>query len=286
MQPEKKLIRIMTALICEPWLLSPQMHKTLTDIARAHATGGKEEADQHAIAAEMQSNPKKREFCLVDNVAIIPCEGIVGRKFDSVLYSSGVTSVDIFTRLVQTAAADEEVDALLLSFDSPGGQVMGTPEAAKAVANARAVKPVVSYADGLCDSAAYWIASQADVVYATPSADVGCIGCYMALIDSSRAYETEGYHVNLFKSGKYKGMGYPGTSLTDEQRAMLQSDVDRIAAEFKAAVRSGRGRNISDDVMQGQSFSVEEAQRVGLIDSVAEIGDALRDARQLKNMRK
>jgi len=197
-----------------------------------------------------------------------------------------VTSIDIFTRLVQTAAEDEEVDALLLTFDSPGGQVMGTPEAARAVLDARAIKPVVAYADGLCDSAAYWIASQADVIYATSSADVGCIGCYMALIDSSRSFENEGYHVNLFKSGKYKGMGYPGTTLTDEQRQMLQEDVDRIATEFKAAVRAGREREISNDVMQGQSFSVQDAARVGLIDNVTDIGTALRDAVQLKKMRK
>lgn len=286
MSSQNKLIRIMTALVCEPWLLTPQMHRTLTDIARAHSECGEAEAAQHAVAAQMKANPKKREYSLIDRTAIIPCEGVIGRKFDSVLYSSGVTSINIFQRLVETAANDDEVDSMLLMFDSPGGLVTGTPEAAQAVASARAIKPVVSYADGLCDSAAYWIASQADVVYATPSADVGSIGCYLAVLDESRAMEMEGIRTELFKSGKHKGMGYPGTSLNDEQRAMLQSDVDRIAAQFKAAVRAGRGKPISDDAMQGQSFSVEDAKRIGLIDEVTDMDQALRDAVLLKNTRK
>jgi signal peptide peptidase SppA len=286
MASQNKLIRIMTALVCEPWLLTPQMHRTLTDIARAHSECGDAEAAQHAAAAQMKANPKKREYSLVDRTAIIPCEGVIGRKFDSVLYSSGVTSINIFQRLVETAAGDNEVDSLLLLFDSPGGLVTGTPEAAQAVARAREVKPVVAYADGLCDSAAYWIASQADVIYATPSADVGSIGCYLAVLDQSRAMEMEGIRTELFKSGKHKGMGYPGTSLNDEQRAMLQASVDKIAGQFKAAVNSGRGRLISDEAMQGQSFSVEDAKRIGLIDEVTDMDQALRDAVLLKNTRK
>lgn len=285
MASQNKLIRIMTALVCEPWLLTPQMHRTLTDIARAHSEGGDSEAAQHAIAAQTKANPSKRAYAMIDNTAVIPCEGVIGRKFDNILYSSGVTSIDIFQHLVDTAAADEDVEALLLVFDSPGGIVTGTPEAANAVAKARSIKPVIAYADGLCDSAAYWIASQSDFIYATPSADVGSIGCYLAVLDESRAMEMDGIRTELFKSGKFKGMGYPGTTLNDEQRAMLQSGVDRIALQFKAAVNGGRSRVIVEEAMQGQSFAVEEAKRIGLIDEITDIGTALRDCSRLKKMR-
>lgn len=285
MQTQNKLIRVMTALVCEPWLLTPQMHSTLTDIVRAHSDCGASEAAQHAIAAQTKANPLKRSFILVDNTAVIPCEGVIGRKFDNILYSSGVTSIDIFQRLVDTASSDENVESILLVFDSPGGIVTGTPEAAAAVAKARAVKPVIAFADGLCDSAAYWIASQADYIYATPSADIGSIGCYLAVLDESRSREMEGIRTELFKSGKFKGMGYPGTTLNDEQRAMLQAGVDRIARQFKAAVNSGRKKVIAEEVMQGQSFAVEEAKLVGLIDEITDIGTALRDCSRLKTMR-
>jgi protease-4 len=162
--------------------------------------------------------------------------------------------------------------------------VSGTPEAAAAVLRAKAAKPVLAYADGLMDSAAYWIGSQADAIYATQSADVGCIGCYLAILDTSRADEMAGYKLEMFRSGRFKGMGAAGTSLSDEQRAMLQADVDRIAAEFKVAVRGTRGA-ISDELMQGQSYSVEAALAHGLVDAVTDMDAALRDVADLKTIR-
>jgi len=134
-------------------------------------------------------------------------------------------------------------------------------------------------------SAEYWIASQANAVYATPSAQVGSIGVYLALLDYSRAAEVQGIKVELFKSGKHKGMGMPGTSLSDEQRDMLQSRVEALGVKFRAAVRTGRARDIADDAMQGQSFAVEAAVENGLIDQVTDFDRALRDAGRLGKMR-
>lgn len=155
---------------------------------------------------------------------------------------------------------------------------MGTPEAADSVRLANLRKPVLAYADGLVCSAAYWIASQASAIYAMPSAEVGSIGAYMAIMDYTRAAEMEGIRVEMFRSGKHKGMGYPGTSLRDDQREMLQAQVMDIAAKFKAAVRSGRGKPIDDECMQGQSFCVEAAAKCGLIDQVSDFDTVVRDA--------
>lgn len=286
MTDQSRLARVMLALVREPWLITPDAHHTLMDIVGAHAAGGEMAEAQHVLAASMEANPQKRQYAVVDRVAVIPVEGVIGRKFSSVLYSSGVTSSDVFSRLVQVAADDEEIDTILLTFDSPGGTAAGTPEAAATVAAAQMTKPVLAYVDGLCDSAAYWIASQSAAIYATQSADVGCIGCYLAILDSFRADGRPG-EVQMFKSGKFKGTGYPGTTLETDERKMLQDNVDRIASEFKAAVRAGRsGITIPDEIMQGQSFSAGEALRVGLIDQIADMDQAMRDARLLGSMRK
>lgn len=282
-----KLIRVLTALWCEPWLLTPTMHRRLSDIAAKHATSDIDiELAQHAIADSMGKNPTARQYQLNGKTAIIPCDGVIGRKFSSCLSSSGVVSVDVFERLVRTAANDDEVDSLMLVFDSPGGLATGVPEAAQAVRLAAQGKTVAAYVDGLCCSAAYWMASQCDVIYATESADVGSIGAYIALLDESRAAEMQGLHVEMFKSGRFKGMGYPGTSLTDEQRAMLQSHVDRLAAKFKATVRSGRaGHSIPDDVMQGQSLCADDALAAGLVDEITDFDSAVRDVSKLVQSR-
>ena len=281
---DHNLIRCMTALTCEPWLITPMMHKTLCDIVEAHISSPKE---QHAVAAQMPVNPAPRAFSLAgDSVAVIPVDGVIGRKFSSSLYSSGVTSVDVLTRLVEMAANDEEVNAIMLVFDSPGGTVQGVDEAAKAVKAASQIKPVLSYADGQMCSAAYWIGCQANAIYSWVDSSVGSIGVYSAFLDQSRAYEMAGLKPEIFKSGKHKGMGMSGTSLTDDQRAMIQKSVDEIGVTFRATVKAGRANKVSDDVMQGQSFGAKEAIENGLIDSISTFAVALADAGRLGRKQK
>lgn len=262
------------------------VHRTLSEIATAHAFGGEREALQHMAAASMPEKQPARQYSVQDGVAVITAEGVIGRKFSNALQSSGVVSVDVLSRLVTQAAADNSAQAIMLCLDSPGGTVSGIVEAAGAIRDARAVKPVVAYADGRMQSAAYWLASQADVIYATPSASVGSIGVYAAFLDRTRQAEMEGVKVELFKSGKFKGMGIPGTSLTDEQRHMMQAEVDKLGSQFRAIVRDGRKpRSIADEVMQGQSFSVTDALANGLIDGVVTLGQAIRDAAHLASIR-
>ena len=281
-----RLTRVLTALCCDMWLLPPAVHKTITDIAIAHAQGGDSEVAQHIIAAGMERNPQKRMFDVYESTAIIPVQGVIGRKFSEMLYESGVTSTDILDRMIQTAAADDKIDSIMVVIDSPGGMAMGTPEVGNTIREAAKVKPVMAYADGLMGSAAYWMASQATVIYAMPSADVGSIGAYLPIIDQHRAAEMQGIKVKLFNGGAtYKGMGYPGTELTREQEAILEKRVKVLSDDFKAAVKSGRGRPISDDVMQGQSFNSNDALANGLVDGVETMDGALRDLRSLKNMR-
>jgi signal peptide peptidase SppA len=225
-------------------------------------------------------------YDLIGATAVIPVEGVIGRKFSSMLYDSGVTSIDVLDRMIRTAADDKEVESILLMFDSPGGLVTGVPETAQTIRNARAQKPVMGYADGLVCSAAYWLASQCDAIYATPSAQVGAIGCYLALLDESRAFEMQGYKVELLRDGKYKGMGVPGTALDEAQRAWLQNSVNEIGNQFRVAVTTGRGTvQVPDHAMQGQTFGVHDALAYGLVDSITTAQEALLDLDALQQIR-
>ena len=273
---EHTLIRCMTALITEPWLITPVMHKKLCDIVTAHVNNSQ---TQHALAATMPQNPSPRQFAMAgDNVAVIPVDGVIGRKFSSSLYSSGVTSVDVLARLIDLAANDDEVNSILMVYDSPGGTVQGIAECANAINRARAIKPVLAYADGQCCSAAYWLASQSNAVYAWEEASVGGIGVYSAFLDRSREMEMAGIKPVIFKSGEHKAMGFPGTSLTEKERDMIQARVDEIGVTFRATVTKGRARNIADEIMQGQSFTAGESVKNGLVDSITDFATALRDA--------
>ena len=98
MMEQSKLSRVLLALVREPWLITPSAHNMLMEIVGAHAAGGEAEAAQHAAAATIEAKPQNRQYAVVDRVAVIPVEVIIGRKFANVLYSSGVTSSDVFLR--------------------------------------------------------------------------------------------------------------------------------------------------------------------------------------------
>jgi signal peptide peptidase SppA len=175
---------------------------------------------------------------------------------------------------------DETVKAIVLDIDSPGGGVTGVEEAGARIRASS--KPVIASVSGMAASAAYWLASQARAVYSTESAQTGSIGVYMALLDQSRRMEMEGVRVDLIKSegSPLKAAGLPGLPLSDEQRANLQAQVDYIYARFTAAVSSTR-RRLSADATKGGTFYGSAAKAAGLVDSIADLSTAIRDAAKL-----
>jgi ClpP class serine protease len=129
-------------------------------------------------------------------------------------------------------------------------------------------------------SAAYWLASQAQSIMMDQSALVGSIGVYLPIADQSERYKQAGVKMDVIKGGKFKGMGIPGTTLTEEQRAQLQSRVDYIYGQFKAAVRTGRGMDIRDEDMQGQDFFGAQAMEAGLVDAIASLDETVAQVKQ------
>jgi signal peptide peptidase SppA len=214
-----------------------------------------------------------------DGIGVVAIEGPILRKPD--LFARiffGATSSEDIGEALREAGEREDIKAVFLNIDSPGGTVAGTPELAAAVKVLNGSKPVYAFSSGLMCSAAYWIASQARAIYATPSAQVGSIGVVQAVIDNTVALDKAGLKVEIFSVGKYKAMGAPGTPLTDDQRELIQSNLAEIAAEFHDAVLS-RGRAIPAEAMEGQTFSGKQAQRYNLAGMVSDRADAMRRLR-------
>lgn len=199
------------------------------------------------------------------NVAIIRIDGVIDKRMSALEAECfGGCDLDVVDEALAQVTNDRAVTHVVLDIHSPGGGVTGTPETAARIARLAKVKEVHAFVNCQACSAAYWLASQADLIAAAPSATVGSIGVYMALLDESRALEMEGYSVNLIKAGKHKAMGASFQKLTDEERAIFQGQVDSIYADFKKAVTASR--RIADSTMQGQSFDGKTALKLGLVD--------------------
>jgi signal peptide peptidase SppA len=226
-----------------------------------------------------QHQPASSLLSVEDGIGVVAIEGPILRKPD--LFARiffGATSSEEIGEALREAAGRPDIKAVFLNIDSPGGTVAGTPELAAAVASLNKQKPVYAFSSGLMASAAYWVASQATAIYATPSAQVGSIGVVQAVIDNSTALDKAGIKVEVFSVGKYKAMGAPGTPLTDDQRELINSNLAEIAGEFHAAVLA-KGRSIPAEAMEGQTFSGKQAQRYNLAGMVPDRAEAMRRLR-------
>ncbi len=180
------------------------------------------------------------------------------------------TSFGDIVSQVKAAVSSEDVDEIRLEVDSPGGTVAGVHEASEAIFAARKVKRVSAHINDLGASAAFHLASQAHIISAGPNAEVGSIGVFSVVVDSSQAAEDEGIKVHIIRSGDHKGMGVPGVEITKEQLASEQAIVDGMADNFVKAVARGRDMKVSavKVLATGEVWIAKTALKHGLIDSV------------------
>jgi signal peptide peptidase SppA len=179
----------------------------------------------------------------------------------------GCISLQQFQQDLTALVSNDSVSHVVINFDSGGGYIMGIPETAQLIKELSAIKPIYAYTSGLMCSSAYFVASQCTNIIASPSSQVGSIGVYCEYEDDTAALERQGIVIKTFQGGSQKTIGSPYIALTDEQSADIQDNINKQWEDFKAVVVSNRG-NVSQDVMQGQSFTGKQAleQNTNLID--------------------
>lgn len=212
-----------------------------------------------------------------DGVAVIQLRGPMMKYVSSM--NDGASTV-FARRQIRQAVDDDQVGAIMLIIDSPGGTVAGTMDLASEVAKAAVKKPVHAYLEDLTASAAYWIASQAHRVVANnPTALVGSIGTYAVLYDMSQAAEKLGVKVHVVKAGDFKGTGTPGTEITDEQIADVQRIVDSLNSEFLNGVAQGRSLSLEEvrKIADGRVHPAAEAVGMKLVDAIQSYEQTIAD---------
>ena len=255
------------ALQSREWLILPESLQSMIAAAESAAR----------VPGNLQGSPRESPLISVSSgVATVDICGPIMRNpdaFDRIM--NGATDSEEIHAALQQAGERPDVHSVFLNIDSPGGTVIGTPELAAAVSALNEKKPVCAFSSGLMASAAYWIASQASAIYATPSARVGSIGVIQTVMDQSARLAAAGIKVEVFTAGKFKAMGHPATSLTDSQREHIQANLSEIAADFHAAVLA-KGRKVPAEAMEGQTFSGRQAEKVQLATMVPNRAEAMR----------
>lgn len=266
-----KLERIFSLLFASPWAILPAKHYAIRKALDSYLERGAFSLDTLETGAE--ETPR---FEVVGSTAIVGIEGVILNKCSGLEAACGAFSLDTFKKTLKEVGAREDITNVVLNIASGGGTVTGTPEAGQAIKALSKIKNVIAYTDSCAASAAYWLACNARRIFLSQSAEVGSIGVYCAYLDESANYAAEGYKLEVFKGGnsKFKAMGLPGTSLTDEQKTYLQDSVNKSYNEFVSLVSSNR-KKVSEDALSGKMFDAEEAVNNGLADGIINDLDSL-----------
>jgi protease-4 len=264
---------LLASLRSTPWAALPATIQTVSDLLSARVRGLRPPRADDGLPwegddAEPADTPPPPLYQIAaPGVALVEARGIIGKHLSGMAMLCGGCDVERVGAALEAAAEDAGVRSIVLHLDTPGGTVPGVPELASRIRHITTRVPVYGFVDDLCASAGYWIASACSGIFATPTASLGSIGVYMALVDESQAWAEQGWKLVLVKAGTFKAAGTPGSEITDEQVAQWQQGVDALYAMFAADVRRGRPA-VADESMQGQCFLGAAAQAVGLVDQI------------------
>ena len=221
----------------------------------------------------------ERPFLVTPNgIAVIPVLGTLANRTFGLAAMSGLASYLRLGEQLDLAAADPSVKGILLDVDSNGGQAGGVFDLADRVLGLRGVKPVYAVADEACLSAAYALACGAERFYVTQTGAVGSIGVVALHADQSGADEKAGVRYDYITAGDRKADANPHAPLSDQARAALQAEVDRLYGLFVTRVATARG--LSEAQVRDQQAGVffgANAVTAGLADQVGTFASALTD---------
>lgn len=210
-----------------------------------------------------------------EGVAYVPVHGALVHRGRMEADSSYLLGYNDVGSQVEAAMTDGDVHAVVLGFDSPGGEAQGAFELADRLMSLRGKKPLVAMADGMAASAAYLAASAADQVVITSTGYAGSIGVVMRHANFSRALIADGVDVEHFYAGAHKVDGNPYEPLTPSARVDMQAEVDKLYEMFIASVSRQRGidpeavRQTQARVYRGEvAVSMRLADRLGTTDQV------------------
>lgn len=262
-------------LITGAWAIEPDKLREIQAIYATHLRG--EKIDIPALEARLGrplASEQQQYTVEPGGVAVLRMSGIIAPKANLFMQVSGGLSTQMATKQLESAVADQRVRSIVLAIDSPGGNVIGTPEMAAAVREMAAIKPIVTHSDGALASAAYWIGSAANAVYLSgPTVQAGSIG---VVID--RAYNpASSVREESIVAGRYKRLTKSNEPLSDEARAIVQADVDYVYSLFVdqvAAFRDTTSDQVLERMADGRVFRGQQAIDAGLVDGVSTL-DAL-----------
>jgi signal peptide peptidase SppA len=230
-----------------------------------------------AVASGMPAPAQVEGYSLHGNVAVVDVSGPLTNtdSFWNELF--GLTSYNSIRNNLIEAASNPDVKEIVMNIDSPGGSPAGLSDVSNLIQSISKAIPVSAYTAGHMTSAAYWLGSAADKIYAGPTATVGSIGVITTHFDVTKNLEDKGVKPTVIRAGDKKALGGPYEELSKEAKAEIQGQLDHLHDVFISKVADHRGMSHADvkkNLADGSTFIGEQAVSVGLADGLTTL-DAL-----------
>ena len=237
------------------------------------------------VARQTEPAPRFREITLQrgnsDKIAVISLRGMISSSLPG---NVGDSMVDDMRAALQQARDDEDVRAVVLEIDSPGGEVTASDVIYNWVAKTRAKKPVVVHMGSLAASGGYYVACGGKYLMANETTITGSIGVIIQTLNYEQLFNKIGLAAVVFKSGKFKDMLNGARPITPEEREFVQSFVMKTYDKFLGVVALERNLpadTLRNTIADGRILSGKDALENKLIDGLGQIEDAFAKAKEL-----
>lgn len=251
------------------------------DLVRNYGEDERPEMDLSNPLLLLATLNRKPEPTTKPSIAVIYVDGAItdGEGGTSLLSGESGVGSDPMRRDLRAAARDENIKAIVLRIDSPGGSALASEVIWQAVrrVSQEAKKPVIVSVGSMAASGGYYIASASDYIFADSTAIVGSIGVVGGKFVTKDLFEKLGLKTETFTQGRNADLFSTNQSFNDRQRRMIKTWMQQTYDQFTQRILTTRKEKISDidKVARGRIFLAPQAKELGLIDEIGGCDDAI-----------
>ncbi len=236
------------------------------------------------VGLSNMKNIKNTEREYRNKIAIVYAEGEITQSLVSSPYSGSHPYIsEKINENLRKLADNDEVKAVVLRINSPGGSAYTSEQIWKQVYELKKKKPVVVSMGSVAASGGYYIASGASKIIAEPNTLTGSIGIFGMFPNTTGLFNKLALTTDIVKTNKYADFGDPSRPMTNDEKALIQGYIERGYDTFLTRCAEGRGMSKADidSIGQGRVWTGEQALKIGLVDELGGIERAVELASEL-----
>lgn len=223
---------------------------------------------------------------IAGSTIIVSLLGMIGQNRSKLGFSEKVGVIELFGIItdskqiiaqIKDFRENNSIKAIVVRIDSPGGAVGSSQEIYREIRKTKKVKKVIASMGTIAASGGYYIAAATDGIIANPGTITGSIGVILGYTNFQALFEKIGLYPVVIKSGEYKDIASPVRKMTDAERELLQKFSNTVHQQFINDVATGRKMTVTDiqKIADGRIFSGESAKKLGLVDRLGNLEDAI-----------